>query len=76
MQSLIPEQETANDMSALEDSVWVIDQMLALESSTEESLESITRNVEHIEIMLTKEHILESGADLEPFREAILRARG
>jgi hypothetical protein len=75
MENLTQEERTAKDLSALGDSVWVIDQMLEVNPSTEETLETITRNVEHIELMLTKEHILESGANLEPFRQAVLRVK-
>jgi hypothetical protein len=75
MENLTQEERTAKDISALEDSVWVIDQMLATEPLTEESLATINRNVEHIELMLTKDHILESGTSLVPFQEAVSRAR-
>lgn len=75
MQELTQEEITAKDISALGDSVWVIDQMLAVEPSTEKSLATIARNVEHIELMLTKEHILESGVSLAPFQEAVARAK-
>jgi hypothetical protein len=75
MQELTQEERTAKDISALEDSVWVIDQMLAIEEPSDEDIETISRNAEHIELMLTKQHILESGVNLEPFEEAVLRAR-
>ena len=75
MEELTQEQKTAKDISALGDSVWIIDQMLAVETPTENNLATITRNVEHIEIMLGKQHILESGVNLVPFQEAVARAK-
>ena len=75
MAELTSEQRAAKDISALQDSVWVIDQMLAIESPSDEDIEAISRNAEHIELMLTKQHILDSGVNLEPFEEAVLRAR-
>jgi hypothetical protein len=75
MQELTQEERTAKDISALEDSVWVIDQMLAIEEPSDEDIGTISRNAEHIELMLTKDHILESGTNLEPFEAALLRAR-
>ncbi len=75
MQELTQEEITAKDVSALEDSVWLINQMLEVEPSTEENLAAIARNVEHIELMLTKEHILESGANIALFRETVARAK-
>jgi hypothetical protein len=66
-----PEEQTAQDLKALGDSVSVIEKLLDLTEKTDDDLATIARNVEHIELMLGKEHIAQSGADLKPF-EAIL----
>ena len=66
---------TAQDIKALGDSVSVIDEMLALETRTEEDNDTLKRNVDHIEIMLAKDHIKNSGADLKPFKDAVARAK-
>jgi len=75
MQDLTSEEKTAKQMSALEDSVWVIDKILAVETPTENDLATIARNVGHIELMLSKQDMLDSGANLVPFQEAIERAK-
>jgi hypothetical protein len=66
---------TGQDIKALGDSVTVIDAVLALDTKTEEDLDTLDRNVRHIEIMLAKDHIKESGADLKPFEDAVKRGK-
>jgi hypothetical protein len=67
--------QTQQDITALGHSVIVIDDVLALDTPDEEQLDALDRNVRHIEIMLAKEHIIDSGADLSEFESAVARGR-
>ena len=69
------EYDVEQDIKALGDSVTVIDQMLAIDEPTEEDLDTLDRNVRHIEIMLAKDHIKNSGKNLKPFKDAVARGR-
>jgi hypothetical protein len=69
------EDRTEQDIKALGDSVAVIDEVLALETPGEEALDALDRNVRHIEIMLDKDHIKDSGEDLTEFVDAVARGR-
>jgi hypothetical protein len=69
--SLTPEQQTEKDISALYDSLAVIDAISELANPTTDELDSLNRNLRHIEIMLAKPHIIESGADLSAFEAAV-----
>jgi adenine/guanine phosphoribosyltransferase-like PRPP-binding protein len=68
-------EETAQAIKAMGDSVTVIDDAIASGLTDEETLDAIDRNVRHIEIMLAKDHIKESGADLKPFESAVKRGK-
>jgi len=70
-----PEEQTAQDLKALGDSVAVIEETLALTEKTDDDLATIARNAEHIELMLGKEHIIDSGGDLKPFQDAVTKAK-
>ena len=70
-----PEEQTAQDLKALGDSVWVIEETLALTEKTADDLDTIARNVEHIQLMLGKEHIANSGSDLKPFLAIVAKAK-
>jgi hypothetical protein len=70
-----PEEQTAQDLKALGDSVAVIEEKLALTEKTADDLDTIARNVEHIELMLGKKHIAQSGADLEPFQAIVAKGK-
>jgi hypothetical protein len=70
-----PEEQTAQDLKALGDSVAVIEELLDLTEKTDDDLATIARNVEHIELMLGKEHITQSGADLKPFEAILAKAK-
>lgn len=69
------EDRTAQDIKALGDSVVVIDQVLAGEYDYDEPMDALDRNVRHIEIMLDKDHIKDSGEDLTGFVDAVARGR-
>jgi len=61
------EEEVAQQISALGDSVKVIDKLLELNVKTEENLDCMKRNADHIHIMCEKKHIKEFGVDLAPY---------
>ena len=69
------EYDVEQDIKALGDSVTVIDEMLAIDDPTEDDLDTLDRNVRHIEIMLAKDHIQNSGEDLTVFEDAVGRGR-
>jgi hypothetical protein len=69
----ITAEQVAQDIKALGDSVTLIDAILAQDVRTEEDDDTLDRNVRHIEIMLAKEHIKSSGADLKPFKDAVAK---
>jgi hypothetical protein len=68
-------EEIAQAIKAMGDSVTVIDDAIASGLNDEETLDAIDRNVRHLEIMLGKDHIKSSGADLKPFEAAIKRGK-
>jgi hypothetical protein len=70
-----PEEQTAQDLKALGDSVAVIEETLALTEKTDDDLDTISRNLEHIELMLSKAHIKKSGADLKSFEAIVAKAK-
>ena len=65
-----PEQ-VAQQISAMHDSVWVITSELQKPSLAESDRGSIERNVGHLELMMDKTYITESGSDLSAVTAAI-----
>ena len=49
---------TEQNVTALYDSVNLINELQAIESPTEEQTETIVRNVKHLEIMMGKEDLV------------------
>ena len=70
-QELTEEQKTEKQISAMGDSVYVINNEIASGNHTEEIHNTIDRNVRHLEIMLSKENIQNSGSSLTVFETAI-----
>lgn len=70
-QELTPEQRVQNQISAMGDSVWLINKLIAEDTHTEEIHDTVDRNVRHLEIMLAKEEIQDSGSSLTAFNTAI-----
>jgi hypothetical protein len=64
-----PEQ-IAGAISAMRDSVWAIKDAMENPPS-EETLETVGRNVAHLELMMGKEEITEFGEDLSDVTGAI-----
>jgi hypothetical protein len=63
------------------DSVWVIESEIQKKTSSEdgkltkEGGISIQRNVEHLELVLSKQHIMESGEDLSELQNAVIAGK-
>jgi len=66
--TLTPE-EIARNYSAAGDSVTLINELIAVETLTDEQINTVSRNVEHLEIMVAKDYW--TTEDLAPFNSAI-----
>ncbi len=69
------EERTAQDFIGLADAVKRINEELARETPNEDDPTLLDRAVRHIEIMLAKDHIINSGEDLAGFEAAVKRGR-
>jgi hypothetical protein len=65
-------EEIAQSYSAAMDSVNLINELLALPSLGDEQQDTVSRNVEHLEIMVAKDYW--TTEDLAPFNKAIADA--
>jgi len=68
METLTAE-EIAQNYSAAGDSVTLVNQLVAIETLTDEQKDTVSRNVGHLEIMLAKDYW--TSEDLAPFNSAI-----
>tara|TARA_R110002012_G_C11450665_1_gene591718 strand:+ start:506 stop:736 length:231 start_codon:yes stop_codon:yes gene_type:complete len=68
METLTAE-EIAQNYSAAGDSVTLINQLVAIETLTDEQRDTVSRNVQHLEIMVAKDYW--TSEDLAPFNSAI-----
>lgn len=72
-------EEIDQDFKAMNDSVWVIENLVDLgpreDQTQKECNEEITRNVDHLEIMLTKPYIIEDGRPLDTYNDAIVNGK-
>lgn len=72
MEERIPtEQEIAQTISAARDSVWVIGNEISKENITKENVQTVQRNVSHLEIVMSREHVTGSEEDLSDLTAAI-----
>ena len=62
-------EEIAQNYSAAGDSVTVVNQLVAVETLTDEQKATVDRNVRHLEIMVAKDYW--TSEDLAPFNSAI-----
>jgi hypothetical protein len=69
---LTEQQKTENQIKAMGDSVWLINKLIAEGNHSEQIHDTVDRNVRHLEIMLGKDHIQNSGSDLTSFEEAVV----
>ena len=65
----ITAQEIAQHYSAAGDSVTLINELVALSERDDEQVDTVRRNVEHLEIMVAKDYW--TTEDLAPFNAAI-----
>ena len=72
MEERIPTaQEIAQTISAARDSVWVINEEISKENITKEIVQTVQRNVSHLEIVMSIEHVTGSEEDLSDLTAAI-----
>jgi hypothetical protein len=76
MNELTPEEQIAKHYAACMDSVALIDSIIALkpkDMTIEEATDTITRNVQHLEIMVAKNYW--SGTELSVLTAAIAKGK-
>ena len=61
--------EIAQHYSAAGDSVTLINELVAIDTLTTEEVDTVSRNVEHLEIMVAKDYW--TTEDLDPLNSAI-----
>ena len=72
MEERIPTaQEIAQTISTARDSVWVIGNEILKEDITKQHVETVQRNVSHLELVMNNEYVIESGEDLSDLTGAI-----
>lgn len=72
MEERIPTaQEIAQTISAARDSVWVINEEISKENITKEIVQTVQRNVGHLELVMSNEYVTGSGEDLSDLTDAI-----
>lgn len=69
MSDTITAEEIAQHYSAAGDSVTLINELVAIETLTTEQVDTVSRNVEHLELMVAKDYW--TSEDLAPFNSAI-----
>ena len=68
---LTPEEITQNYNASM-DSVNLINELMSFDSRTDDQIASVKRNVEHLELMISKDYW--TTEDLDPFTKAIATA--
>lgn len=72
MEERIPtEQEIAQTISAARDSVWVINDEMSKENIIAENVKAVQRNVAHLDVVMSIDHVTDSGEDLSDITAAI-----
>lgn len=69
MSDILTAEEIAGHYSAAMDSVNLINALMALDSRDTEQTDTVSRNVEHLQIMVAKDYW--TTEDLAPFNNAI-----
>lgn len=67
---------TAEHLRGLQASADLIGSLISSNERTPEALDTMDRNVRHLEIMLSMSHIQAAGADLAPYQAAIVAGKG
>jgi hypothetical protein len=65
------EQKTAQQISAMNDSVYIIDKLIVEGNHTKRAHDNIDRNIRHLELMINQNNIKNSGNDLTVFENTI-----
>lgn len=69
-------EEVASQISAMRDSVWAIDDTIENNRTLEEKhMNNISRNVRHLELMMSKDHIANADDDLSDITAAITKGK-
>lgn len=74
-EELTEQQKVQNQITAMGHSVDLINQLAQGDDHSENTHNTIDRNVRHLEIMLEKDHIKNSGSNLTVFETAINSGR-
>ena len=64
-------EQIVKTISAARDSVWAIGNEILKENITKEHVETVQRNVSHLEIVMSNEYVTGSGEDLSDLTDAI-----
>jgi hypothetical protein len=64
-------EELAQHFKALQDSVDLIDKLVEAGEKSEDAVDAVKRNYEHIEIMLAKDYIVADSRDKSVFTSAV-----
>lgn len=65
------EQKLQKNISAMGDSVWLINKLIDENNHVQNVHDTIDRNIRHLELMIAKPEIANSGTDLSSFNAAI-----
>lgn len=68
---LTEEQKTERQISAMRDSLNLINELIGKGAHSKDVNDTIKRNYEHLEIMLGQDQIKNSGTDLTEFTEVV-----
>jgi len=72
MEERIPTtQEILQTISAARDSVWVIGDEISKKNITKDNVHTVQRNVDHLKIVMSSEHVTGSEEDLSDLTAAI-----
>ena len=66
-----PEIRLQNDLSAMSDSVNLINELILNDEHSDEIHDTIKRNVEHLGIMLTRQNIIDNNTVTTDYDDAI-----
>lgn len=69
------ERDVQQDIKAMWDSVLLIDEIIAADKHDAQLDDDVRRNYKHLEIMMGKDWIIDSGEDLTPFVDCVARAK-
>lgn len=67
--------DVQQDIKAMWDSVHLIDAIIQEDKHDELLDDDVRRNYQHLEIMMGKDWIIDSGEDLTPFVDCVARAK-